>query len=48
VDPVHRLFLLKNNSISYKFREFYTEAPVFGSNYKLAIGFRFYLISSPA
>jgi hypothetical protein len=47
VDPVHRLFLLKNNSISYKFWEFYTEAPMFCSNYKLAIGFRFYLISSP-
>jgi hypothetical protein len=47
VDPVHRLFLLKNNSISYKFWEFYTEAPVFYSNYKLALGFRFYLISSP-
>jgi hypothetical protein len=47
VDPVHRLFLLKNKSISYKFWEFYTEAPVFYSNYKVALGFRFYLISSP-
>jgi hypothetical protein len=47
VDPVHRLVLLKNNSISYKFQEFYTEALVFCSNYKLALGFRFYLISSP-
>jgi hypothetical protein len=27
VDPVHRLFRLKNNSISYKFWEFYTKAP---------------------
>jgi hypothetical protein len=47
VDPVHRLLLIKNNSISYKFWEFYTENPVFCSNYKLALGFRFYLISSP-
>jgi hypothetical protein len=47
VDPVHRLFLLKNNSISYKFWEFYTKPLVFCSNYKLALCFRFYLISSP-
>jgi hypothetical protein len=46
VDPVHRLFLLKNSSISYKFQEFYTQAPVFYSNYKLGLSFRFYLISS--
>jgi hypothetical protein len=47
VDPVHRLFLLKKNSISYKFQEFYTKAPVFCSNYILALGFIFYLMSSP-
>jgi hypothetical protein len=41
VDLVHRLFLLKNNSISYKFHKFYTEAPVFCSNSKLALGFNF-------
>jgi hypothetical protein len=41
------LLLLKNISFSIIFREIYTEAPEFRSNYNLAPSFGFYIISNP-
>jgi hypothetical protein len=41
------IYLLKNISFSVIFREIYTEAPGFHSNYTLALSFGFYIISNP-
>jgi hypothetical protein len=40
-------FLLKNISFSIIFQEIYTVAPVFCSNYNIALSFGFNLISNP-
>jgi hypothetical protein len=39
--------LLKNILFSVIFKEIYIEAPVFCSNYNIALSFGFYLISNP-
>jgi hypothetical protein len=47
IDPVYGFLYTKINPKSNKLCETYTEAPMFCSNYNLALSFRFYLLSNP-